>query len=169
MTLRKASPPPGRRFPQESHDEPDGCVRRQLSAGKEGRRQRLVRSGFAAALVDVVLHQGDDLLQLVVQLGATRRGVGLQSAHHLKGKVIKIKKQHTQEKKKKKNVTFGGLVHSPAEVGHLPGRGELELGGRRQQQLLLLRPFDTLPSTPQKPLFAYLQKKPHICAVIHAQ
>lgn len=67
-------------------------MRRQLSAGKEGRRQRLVRSGFAAALVDVVLHQGDDLLQLVVQLGATRRGVGLQSAHHLKGKAIKIKK-----------------------------------------------------------------------------
>lgn len=65
----------------------DGCVRRQLSAGKEvaagGRRRR--RSGFAAALVDVVLHQGDDLLQLVVQLRATRRRVGLQSAHHLKG------------------------------------------------------------------------------------
>lgn len=42
-------------------------------------------SGLAAALVDVVLHEGDDLLELVVQLGAPRRGVGLQSDHHLGG------------------------------------------------------------------------------------
>lgn len=40
-------------------------------------------SGFAAALVDVVLHKGNDLLELVVQLSAPRSGVGLQSVHHL--------------------------------------------------------------------------------------
>ena len=40
-------------------------------------------SGFAAALVDVVLHQRDDLLKLVVQLSPFRGGVGLQSTNHL--------------------------------------------------------------------------------------
>lgn len=55
------------------------------------RKRRLVEktlagSGFTAALVDVVLHKGNDLLELVVQLSATCGGVRLQSAHHLKKK-----------------------------------------------------------------------------------
>lgn len=53
----------------------------------------LAGSGFTAALVDVVLHQGDDLLELVVQLSATRSGVRLQRVHHLKKKKKKERKQ----------------------------------------------------------------------------
>lgn len=40
-------------------------------------------SGFTAAFVDVVLHEGNDLLELVVQLSATCGGVRLQRVHHL--------------------------------------------------------------------------------------
>lgn len=50
----------------------------------------LASSGFTAALVDVVLHKGDDLLEFVVQLSAARGGVGLESAHHLGENTIKI-------------------------------------------------------------------------------
>lgn len=50
----------------------------------------LAGSGFTAALVDVVLHKGNDLLELVVQLSATCSGVRLQSAHHLKKNTTKM-------------------------------------------------------------------------------
>lgn len=43
----------------------------------------LAGSGFAEALIDVVLHKGNDLLELVVQLSAPCGGVGLQGTHHL--------------------------------------------------------------------------------------
>lgn len=49
-------------------------------------KKTVAGSGLAAALVDVVLHEGNDLLELVVQLGAPCCGVWLQSAHHLKNK-----------------------------------------------------------------------------------
>lgn len=42
-------------------------------------------SGFTAALIDVVLHEGNDLLELVVQLSATCSGVRLQRVYHLTG------------------------------------------------------------------------------------
>lgn len=137
----------------------DGCVRRQLSAGKEGRRRRrLVRSGFAAALVDVVLHQGDDLLQLVVQLGATRRGVGLQSTHHLKRK-------RRRNKSKKTNVTFRELVHSPAEVCHLPGRSR-SWRGENSSSISSSGPLTRSPPRHKSPLCVFTKKnqkkKPHL-------
>lgn len=39
--------------------------------------------GFTAALVDVVLHERNHLLKLVLELGALRRGVGVQGGHDL--------------------------------------------------------------------------------------
>lgn len=39
--------------------------------------------GFAAALVDVILHERNHLLKLVLELGALRRGVGIQGGHNL--------------------------------------------------------------------------------------
>lgn len=136
-----------------------------VSRKRKGRRQRLVRSGFAAALVDVVLHQGDDLLQLVVQLGATRRGVGLQSAHHLK------RKSHKDKTKENFFLTFRELVPSPAEVGHLPGRREFwSWRGEDNSSFSSSGPLTRAPLHATKALFAYLQKKKtHICSVIHAQ
>lgn len=132
----------------------DGCVRRQLSAGEEVRR-RWRRSGFAAALVDVVLHQGDDLLQLVVQLGATRRGVGLQSAHHLKGKT------GVKTKTKKKKRLLGNWCVRAVKSATWPDAERLSWRGKKkQQQPLLFRPFDTLPSTRQKTPSRIYKKKP---------
>lgn len=58
---------------------------KEVASGfKKKNKKTLAGSGFAAALVDVVLHKGYDLLELVVQLGAPRRRVGLQGAHHLR-------------------------------------------------------------------------------------
>lgn len=134
----------------------DGCVRRQLSAGKKVRRQWQRRSGFAAALVDVVLHQGDDLLQFVVQLGATRRGVGLQSAHHLGGR------EASKPKSKKCRLAEYWCV-CLRKSATCPDAESLNwMGGGQQQQPLLLRPFDTLPSTRQKPPSCIYKKTPHL-------
>lgn len=52
--------------------------------------QTLAGSGFTAALVDVVLHKSNDLLELVVQLSAPCSGVQLQSTHHLKKNTAKV-------------------------------------------------------------------------------
>lgn len=45
--------------------------------------QAAVSLGFAAALVDVVLHERNHLLKLVLELGALRRGVSVQGSHDL--------------------------------------------------------------------------------------
>lgn len=45
--------------------------------------QAAVSLGFTAALVDVVLHERNHLLKLVLELGALRRGVGVQGSHDL--------------------------------------------------------------------------------------
>lgn len=42
---------------------------------KKQKKQTLAGSGLTAALVDVVLHKSNDLLELVVQLSATCSGV----------------------------------------------------------------------------------------------
>lgn len=42
-----------------------------------------VSLGFAAALVDVIFHERNHLLKLVLELGALRRGVGIQGSHDL--------------------------------------------------------------------------------------
>lgn len=135
----------------------DGCVRRQLSAGKKVRRRWQRRSGFAAALVDVVLHQGDDLLQFVVQLGATRRGVGLQSAHHLGGR-------EASKPKPQNMLTCRELVRLSAEVSHLPGRRELELdgGGGNNSSLSSSGPLTRSPPHDKRPLRVFTKKTPHL-------
>ncbi len=76
-------------------------------------------SGFAAALVDVVLHEGNDLLELVVQLSAPCCGVRLQSAHHLNENTTKM--------------TFSGcraFMHPSdwqrEEISHLLGHRKLD-------------------------------------------
>lgn len=42
-----------------------------------------VSLGFTAALVDVILHERNHLLKLVLELCALRRGVGIQGSHDL--------------------------------------------------------------------------------------
>lgn len=43
-----------------------------------------VGSGLTAALIDVVFHQRNDLLELVLQLSASSRRARVQRAHHLR-------------------------------------------------------------------------------------
>lgn len=45
---------------------------------------RVCVSGLTGALVDVVFHQSDDLLELVLQLSASSGRVRVQRAHHLR-------------------------------------------------------------------------------------
>lgn len=45
--------------------------------------QAAVSLGFAAALVDVVLHECNHLLKFVLELSALCRGVGVQGGHDL--------------------------------------------------------------------------------------
>lgn len=53
-------------------------------AAEEGASRAAVGLGFAAALVDVVLHECNHLLKLVLELGALCRGVGVQGGHDLR-------------------------------------------------------------------------------------
>ncbi len=60
-------------------------------------------SGFTAALVDVVFHQRDDLLKLVLQLSASSRRARVQRHHHLR---------HTQQYILSLSVFFKGILTS---------------------------------------------------------
>lgn len=86
-------------------------------------------SGFTAALVDVVLHEGNDLLELVVQLSATCGGVRLQRVHHLTG---------GDRKRKYNKDDFQRLlsVHASKEreeISHLPGHRTMSERKRAQR------------------------------------
>ena len=55
----------------------------QHCAAEKVTSRAAVGLGFAAALVDVILHERNHLLKLVLELGALRRGVGVQGGHDL--------------------------------------------------------------------------------------
>lgn len=54
-------------------------------------------SGLTATLIDVVLHQSNDLLKLVVQLSTLRCGVGLKSTHHLTARRVREREKESEK------------------------------------------------------------------------
>lgn len=82
--------------------------------------QAAVSLGFTAALVDVVLHECNHLLKLVLELGALCRGVGVQGGHDL------------QERWAHK----GQAARSPVCQPHLPHNASIPAGARMASLVL---------------------------------
>ena len=114
-------------FPSDRVGGREAAVSRRKRLASRGGWQG---SGFAAALVDVVLHKGNDLLELVVQLSAPCSGVRLQSAHHLTGAETQ-KREKTQQRWLSVAVEHSCIylsIREREEISHLPGHRKLNDG-----------------------------------------